>query len=373
MKKKYFKSALCLGIGAVTLTAAVFANYDNANGYSICKNAAKGMLFETNYTAEVTLDMSIDSKKIVTMESKYQTNGGGNPSRYSSSYTASRSNPSEEFKTSGYVNIRQDNMSANTFKDYDGTSHSYTSEYYTAPSGYGSEDDGSIIGDRSEMAERAINFAEVLCDTMVGDLKNSIVLAKSDDNSKTYTVSLTANQMPELVSAGTSLIVASIKNDIESSLSYRDERDTPAPRPENYFWDTMMAGGEPVIDSVNGSITVDDRGKLTGVTGNLNVIGTGSDGRSHTMEASINLSISDLGSTNIEKVDINKLPNLTRHGRDTITVVIDTNSSEDEQADAREDYESYRENGYANVILMDTEGNILESYTNPDSKIEYDD
>ncbi len=85
MKNKYFKTALCLGVGVITLTAAVFANYDNANGYSVCKNAAKSILFETNYTLNTRIEMKVDGESMGKYEAVYKTAGKQDPNKYTSS------------------------------------------------------------------------------------------------------------------------------------------------------------------------------------------------------------------------------------------------------------------------------------------------
>ena len=56
IKKKYFKAIAGLGAGAVLLTCAVFANYDNANSYTNCKNALKSLKSMTKKSVRITAD-----------------------------------------------------------------------------------------------------------------------------------------------------------------------------------------------------------------------------------------------------------------------------------------------------------------------------
>ena len=52
-QKRHFVTAVCLLVGLMVLTTSVYANYDNANGYSNYKSAVKNLLLSTD---NVTID-----------------------------------------------------------------------------------------------------------------------------------------------------------------------------------------------------------------------------------------------------------------------------------------------------------------------------
>lgn len=363
MKNKYFKTALCLGVGVITLTAAVFANYDNANGYSVCKNAAKSMLYETNYTMHTKLDIKIDGESLSKYDAVYQTAGGQNPMRYISNTYYERSTPSDDFKTSKYESYRQDNCDISINTDSNGMQSSYVYEMYNSDDtqSYDS-DDGSLIGNRSEMTEKVINFAELACDALVGDLKNSIILVDSKDDKNTYNISLSENQMPELISSGISLLIGSTKQSLaESARLYAEHPEDYGDVDDKIFInDTMLYGGDPTVDSVNGTVTVLNNGKPESLDGSLYISGIGKDGKHHVLEVSVSLNFSNYGTTSIEKRDINSLPSAVIYDGDgAITIIKDSDSTAEMQTKAQSNFNMYSEGGYSHVYLKDQNGNII--------------
>ena len=55
-----------------------------------------------------------------------------------------------------------------------------------------------------------IRVVELMADAFVGDIKNNFVLTEKTDDSKSYSVSLTESQIPEIVNAGVSLVASSM-------------------------------------------------------------------------------------------------------------------------------------------------------------------
>jgi len=75
-RSKHFTTLVCLLVGMLVLTSAVYANYDSANGYSSYKNALKYLAFEAdNVTADVELRMDIDGEEYAAAGVMYQIDG----------------------------------------------------------------------------------------------------------------------------------------------------------------------------------------------------------------------------------------------------------------------------------------------------------
>lgn len=374
-KNKYVKTAICFGVGAVLLTAAVFANYDNANGYSVCKGAIKGLLFETNFTANYQMDLKLDGESLTHVEGVHQTNGGGDPSRYNSTSETTRYKPGAEPVTSGSDYINQGDQSIIIYTRGDGTKESYANKIYpNIVNGVEEKEDGSLIGNRGDMVEKAINFGEKLCDTLVGDLKNSFILSENKDGVRTYDVSLTGSQMPDLVSAGTSLMVSSIKEGVERNREYR------AQNPEYYqgeqyldiddlLYEKLFAGGEPMIDSVSGTMGVNEKDQPTLMKGSLTVTGYDEGGQSHTMEISVEVNLSDYGTTAIQPVDLDSLPNLQISDRSRTTFVLNTEASDKEQQEIRDRADEYASYGNT-VTIIDQNGNVITTLSGAETQNE---
>ncbi|MBE5040217.1 hypothetical protein [Ructibacterium gallinarum] len=361
-KHKYLKTALCFGVGAVLLTAAAFANYDNASGYSVCKNAAKQLLFETNFSTNYQVAVKLDGNPITESKGVYQTNGGGNPARYDMMENAYYYELGGEPKVSKRESIQQDGLSVYVHTNEDGEQYSSANKIYpNMVNGVEvNTDDGSFIGGGSDMAEKAITFGEKLCDTLVGDLKNSIIQVDSADGLRTYQASLTGNQMPDLVASGVSLAVSSIKNSVEVSREYREENGSAADYQsiDDILYDSMFAGGDPVIDSANGSMTVNESGLPVHVNGSVSFTGFDAQGNAHTMEFTLNADFSDYGTTAITPMDIYALPDLRIFDRGDSTYVINMEASEEEQAEIRAQAEE--EASYGNTVrIIDQNGKEL--------------
>lgn len=292
-KKKWFKSAICLAVGVITLTAAVFANYDNANGYSVCKNALKDVLYENNYSMHYEIGIALDGTTVGFIEKDYKVNGGGNPKRYTSTVQTYPENAS-------YTDSRthQDGQIINQ------TSYQNGEHYNVVYTDYNSADTNvALIGELGDTGEKVINFLEALCDTFVGDLKNNFVLAESQDGNRTYTIDLKGNQMPDVVTAGVSLLVQNMK----LSMRHTDENDGSV---DAMLYDSMFSGGEPYLDSVSGTMTVNADGLPTAAKGVATVFAVDANGKGHTLTLTIEGSAFDYGTTTMEKVDLNTIPDL---------------------------------------------------------------
>ena len=57
-QKRHMITAVCMLVGLMVLTTSVYANYDNASGYSNYKSALKNLLLETD---NVTLDADVEA------------------------------------------------------------------------------------------------------------------------------------------------------------------------------------------------------------------------------------------------------------------------------------------------------------------------
>lgn len=371
-KNKYFKSVLCLGIGVITLTAAVFANYDNANGYNVCKNAAKRMLFETNFSADAKVEVKLDGQIMMDYSMVYKTAGRQDPNQYTCTEEAKRSTLSGDFKRNKWERTSTDDYGISIHTGEDGNIETFVHTNYYYMNGekknYNDGDDGSLIGSNDDMMQKTINFCELVCDALVGDIKNSIVLTDSDNGRKTYQISLSNNQVPDLFKAGAALIIGSAKTGLESEMEYQEQN------PESYggdldsviYYNALFGGEDPSLDSINGTAVIGRDGLPNEVDGTVVISGMGTDGKHHTMEIALSAKLYDFAMTSIEKIDINTLPGAVIFDGDDIKIIIDTNSSEEEQQKVKEKFDSY--SAYrSKVSLVDQNGKVLEEKYDEDS------
>ena len=92
--------------------------------------------------------------------------------------------------------------------------------------------------------------------------------------------------------------------------------------------------------------------------GALTVTGYDESGQSHTMEVSVEIKLSDYGTTSIQPVDVNSLPNLQINDRSRTTFVLNTAASDEEQQEIRERADEYASYGNT-VTIVDQNGSEI--------------
>ena len=197
IKKKYFKAIAGLGAGAVLLTCAVFANYDNANSYTNCKNALKSLLYADNMSIDYTAELKVDDQKVGAYYGGWKMNINGDPAyRYENTH---------EFGDNMYYDLNQLQGDIEINKVV--TSHGGTHAYYYNNGGYkpGTAIEQISGGEGSDFGDKLVGFCETVGDVLVGDLKNNFVMTENKDGVSRYSVSLTKDQMPAYVNSGVSL------------------------------------------------------------------------------------------------------------------------------------------------------------------------
>lgn len=271
-RRKHFITLVCLVVGMLVLTTAVYANYDDAKGYTNYKNALKRLAFEEkNFTAEYDSKITIDGKEVMMAEANYKC-ADGNNSQYSKTQdllAGNENNKGNVYENYTYVNGK------NAYYYYVDTNEYYQGEV--------SKNSGTLIPLDDATSKKAVRFAELLADTIVGDLKNNVVLESSKDGMKHYSIQVSGNQIPEIVNAGLSLMFTA-GNSADNTGSYENEL-------------TSKFGNEPYIGDVNFKVVLDEEGRLTGNQIEASLIGVDKSGKQHTAVLKVNGKISDYGTT----------------------------------------------------------------------------
>ncbi len=211
-QKRHFVTAVCLLVGLMVLTTSVYANYDNANGYSNYKSAVKNLLLSTdNVTIDGEFGFYLDGELMgaAEMGGKFAKNGA-------STYE-------KETDKDGLVSYERQTFSGKdsyvSYNPQNNTYYSYENRSYEMSS-------GNFLGVDmdDEMSQRLIRFMELSADLVVGDLKNNVVLTSEDESSLEYSIAVSRNQMPEIINAGLSLIFGSMNQsyDNRGGIYYED-------------------------------------------------------------------------------------------------------------------------------------------------------
>lgn len=205
--KKHAMTAGCLLVGMFVLTSAVYANYDDARGYTNYKEAVKDLTFSAeNFTSEGRAEIIMDGEVLSYMEVTGKLDGN-NMSSYATAGTGDGKLLSEAYS-------------------YSKGKKQYT--YYPASGGY-YEYSTEGIG-RPDLSDptvsKAVRFVELFADTMVGDLKNNFVLVSNEDGLRNYSINVSGSQIPEIVNAGISLMFTASNSSREeyepSYVTYED-------------------------------------------------------------------------------------------------------------------------------------------------------
>lgn len=307
--KKKLTMAIGMAVGVTVLAGAAFASYNTSNGYEVGKSAVKGLMSNENYTANLEIKMSVDGNEIAktVITELYDRNGDVKLNK-----TEKNESNTSYIANSEYSSYYQDGSYITTSNYSDDEVHTsiYTGDIYM---GRGSFDMADTMDEKDkETSDKIIHFTELVCDTMIGDLKNNIVYVSGDDNSSTYELSLDAVQIPEVVNAGLSAMF--------SSMNRYDTRDP-----------YMILGTSPIVKSAFLKFTVDEQGRLTNGTANITMCGNG-----HEAAIDVAGTISDYGTTKPQRIDVSTLP--------------ETNVSR---------YKTTEENGYISSYAVDENGNII--------------
>ncbi len=232
-------SALVFGlIGVLLLSVSAFAAYGSTSGYGKYKDAVKTLVTDTdNVTCEVNAVLKYDGKVV----NEYTTQGKiDGKSVYSH----------ELSKTNGKTD----------YESFSTTIKGVTTSYNVENTGYDQyENDyesSLFFGDAST---KLVNFAELLADTVLGDLKNNVVLVSSENGISNYKLELSAEQIPAIVNAGIALMTVS-DNANTGWVTYEDSDATYAAYykettgealPEGYFDDLYKNGTDAQWDQYN--------------------------------------------------------------------------------------------------------------------------
>lgn len=273
MLNKKMTALICGAAGVCMLTTAAVASYRTMNGYDALKKSILSTRDYTNCTLSVAMALSVDGEEKLTAEFLEEA---ALDNKRSHGYSKAAFE-GQEFNLSDSYYIDDAEYIRN--RDEDNTFYTYPYSYIW-PNLWGIEDE-----DR-ETADKAIRFAELLCDTFVGDLKNNFICTEDSDESVSYSITLDSVQIPELVNAGLSMVFSMSNNTINP--------DDPDLRENSTYFYTTLLGDDPILDNVELNFTVNKDGTFR--NGSMTTAFTGN---GHTISFDVTGDISKVGETNV--------------------------------------------------------------------------
>lgn len=295
-KKKKITMITGVAVGVIMLAGAALANYNTSNGYDVGKLAAKALLNNENYTSDMTFSLSLDGEALTTthVTELYDRNGDVRLNR------TEKTESNEQYEYYGHTELKewmQDGTWINLYESKNGVhSASVYQNSYDWRHGRGGmfDEENGMSDEDKKTSDRMIRFAELIGDTLVGDLKNNIVYVSGDDESATYELNLDSVQIPEFVNAGLSAIFSEMQ-------TY--DHDDPM----------KILGDDPIVSNASLKFTVDKEGRLLDGTASGSLKGRDNDGNIHTVTMDISLTMSDYGTTKPERLDMSTLPEETSY------------------------------------------------------------
>lgn len=284
-------------LGAVMMSGAAFANYTNSSGYTECKQALKNLIKEPNYTLKANAKFVVDDTyNVGAMEITQLLDKSGNEKL---NLITKETSPDRELTSEVYF---QDNMqiSGNKYTSFVDESKDYV--YNDDFDYYVHDIDSSSIGYMFEinegdekMVDKSIRFAELCLDMVVGDLKNNMFLIDSNDEQRTFAIDLESYQIPEIISAGLSLASS------DSYYSQFDENEIEEMYQDEPF---LKLINDMSVENCNATVVLDNEGRLLSIDGNIKFLGYDYWGNSHTADFTLDLNISDYGTTKPQHFDL---------------------------------------------------------------------
>lgn len=316
MKKRSNKFKALAGIvaGCMILTGAVFANIDNANGYSSYKNAVKNLIKLSNCTAEFNMTAYLDDTKLAEykLSSKIENN------KFTSSSASESAVDSEDYK-SGVL----DDDATYLIQNY--TDGEFKVCVYTkGDDGEKSINVTNMLDDIKEnevynpilggsvdekLLDKIIQFAEVAADGFIGDIKNNFVYLGEENGEKHYNITLSREQMPSIVTSGLSLVCGITEQQYDYMINDEglSERQYDYNSADDVVEMMFTNEKEPFVKSASCDFKIDSNGNLTNNVLSGAIAGYTNDGEEHSIGLRIEINLMDIGTTVADKYDIYSL------------------------------------------------------------------
>lgn len=271
MNKKIIALVTGVVIGGSVLTGTAYANASQLSGYEAYKLAAKNTVALKNFTADAKVAISDNGAKLIDGSTDMKMNKDADAMSQNSILN-------ENGKTISMDNYKQDGKNI--------TKTSGSDEYRVI--------EGRKEGFKHNKTENTqmTKCIEVIFDTLVGDMKNGVVVSDNSDGTKNVTVDINEKQVTPAVNALVSMALGRT-NDKEMNKG-KNGIDIALPSLQ----------GDVNIKSVNLTANIDKNDVITDQTAKITVIGKDAQGKEHEIAINANIDLTNINSTTPNKVDL---------------------------------------------------------------------
>ena len=243
MNSRRLTRAIMIGlVGVLVLSVSAFAAWGSSTGYGKYKDAVTKIFVDTdNVTIDAEAAILFDGETAHEDEMLWKIDGSDYSKYEKSSSVVKTDAPESEYYYSAIGNTE-------TYFYSEEPEHYYQYErdmaYADNPLSLGAEN------------EKVIRFVKLCADSIIGDLKNNVVLVDDKNGIRSYRLDVTADQMPAVISAGFDLLMSvnnqgsgyvvyeGESNDLTYAVYYEKIKGTPLP--EDYF-DVLYNDGDDAM------------------------------------------------------------------------------------------------------------------------------
>ena len=278
MNKKIMTMATSLAVGGSLLFATGFANASQISGYDAYKGAIKDTKNLKNETADIKVSVLDNGNNLVNLSSNVKLDLKSNS--MSSVITVTKGTTSQT--TNSY---RQDGKSINK--------NSSSDEYLVRTNN--SKDFNKMDKVQNPTVEKSM---EVVVDTLVGNMKDSVTTTSNTDGTKNIAINLSENEVTPLVDALTQMAFIRTTNteNINENNSKNELGGLKNVLPQ--------LQSDIKIQSVSSTGTISKDDITTNQTAKIVVAGKDAQGTQHEMSINIDLNLSNVNSTTPDKIDL---------------------------------------------------------------------
>jgi len=275
------KTLIAFGIGASLFLTTAFADMLLSSGYDRLKATAK-------YTAQ-QLSSGVDS---FTLEGLFQVKVDGvsmtydySKEKYDFINLKHETHSINESISSQYEHYNYRDNTQSVWKNFD------ENKLYVNPydEDHFERYPHDVIHFDNLFQEDGASELERVVDAVVGNLQDLVLVEHTESGGYQFNGSLNEAQVPALINAVSSYL---IKNEYNSQRRYQNATHLP------------VLASDLSIQSVSGQVLENEQGLITNINAELILSGKDDQGEVHTIEASFDITITDVNATVIETPDL---------------------------------------------------------------------
>lgn len=273
MNKKTITMLTSLTVGGTLLFSTAMTSAAQLSSYETYKTSIRDTIAVKNETADITASVTDNGTNLVNLtESLKRNETTGDIS------SVATTNISGVAKT--IESYRQDGKSIQST----GVANEYTVR------------DNKDKKDGEEVANPEMGKGmEVVIDTLVGTMKDNVVVNENSDGTKNVTLNLKNTEITPLVNAVASMALSGGKNiDMHNEKSELGSLKDIAPQ----------LVSDIKVESVDSSAVIDNNNVISKEVAKVVLSGKDADGKEHQIVVDINLNLSKIGSTTPDKLDL---------------------------------------------------------------------